>query len=247
MRIMMLLKRRGILPATLLPEPDWITPHKVRIVAHQHQLLRLDTEDLKSISPHTSQALARSFARWVPKLQALIISDYRKGTVTPELNNQFKTLARERRLPIFVDPKPEYPEVCRHATVVTPNLHVAERMAGFAMRENRQIEKGRRNLLTLLEFSNLLITRVAEGMTLFEAGGGVYVIPGIPRPVYDVTGAGDTVLAVLALATRGRAATRSGRTVQNCRGGVVLKLGTAEISAQELLDAITGNFRNRSS
>lgn len=239
-----LLKSRGILSHTLVEEEGRITPHKVRIVAHQHQLLRLDFEKPNSISPRTAETLTRSFARWVRRLDALIVSDYRKGTVTSEVCNQFKVMARQRRMAVFVDPKPEHPEICRHATVVTPNLREAELMASAPLRERRQLEAGGRRLLAELGCSYLLITRGAEGMTLFEASGPIHEIPGFPRPVYDVTGAGDTVVAVLALAYTSGATVREAAELANLAAGrVVLKFGTAEISPQELLDAVASNFQ----
>jgi rfaE bifunctional protein kinase chain/domain len=244
-RLRALLQRRGIPEATLVPEDRRVTPHKVRVVAHQHQLLRLDFEKPESISRRTAETLARNFARWVGRLHALIISDYRKGTVTTELCAQVKALARQRRVPVFVDPKPEHPEICRHATLVTPNLHEAELMAGMPLRSRRQIELGGRRLLRALDCSALLITRGAEGMTLMEAGGAIYEIASIPRPVYDVTGAGDTVIAVLALAYAAGATLREAAVLANLAGSrVVLKFGTAEISDQELLEALAGNLKD---
>lgn len=243
-RLQELLKRRRILHTTLVQEPGRITPHKMRIAAHQHQLLRLDVERPENISSRTAAAVAGSFARWVGKLRALIISDYRKGTLTTELSNQIKALARQRRLPIFVDPKPEHPELCRHAKMVTPNLREAELMAGFPLRDKRQMEMGGRHLLATLQCSYLLITRGAEGMTLFDAEGTTREIPSVPRPVYDVTGAGDTVLAVLALAyTAGATMQEAAQLANLAAGRVVLKFGTAEISPRELLEAVTANFR----
>jgi D-beta-D-heptose 7-phosphate kinase/D-beta-D-heptose 1-phosphate adenosyltransferase len=244
-RLADLLKRRHILPVTLVQEPGRITPHKVRIAAHQHQLLRLDVERPEDISRRTADAVTRSFGRWVGKLRALIISDYRKGTVTAELSNQIKALARQWRLPIFVDPKPEHPELCRHATMVTPNLREAELMAGFPLRDRRQIEIGGRHLLATLQCSYLLITRGAEGMTMFDAEGAMREIPSVPRPVYDVTGAGDTVLAVLALAyTAGATMLEAAELANLAAGRVVLKFGTAGISPRELLAAISANFKH---
>jgi D-beta-D-heptose 7-phosphate kinase/D-beta-D-heptose 1-phosphate adenosyltransferase len=244
-RLRALLQRRGIPEATLVQEDRRVTPHKVRVVAHQHQLLRLDFEKPQSISRRTAETLARNFARWVGRLHALIISDYRKGTVTTELCTQVKALARQRRVPVFVDPKPEHPEICRHATLVTPNLHEAELMAGVPLRDRREIEVGGRRLLSALDCSALLITRGAEGMTLIEAGGAIHEIASIPRPVYDVTGAGDTVIAVLALAYAAGATLREAAVLANLAGSrVVLKFGTAEISNQELLDVLASNFKD---
>jgi rfaE bifunctional protein kinase chain/domain len=235
------LKARGVQPGTLVREQGRITPRKVRIVAHQHQLLRLDFEKPAPLSPKTSAALSRSFIRWAPKLNALIISDYRKGSVETELCSQVLSVARQRRIPVFVDPKPEHPEICRHATAVTPNLHEAELMAGHSMRDHASLEAGGRRLLAELDCAYLLITRGAAGMTLFERGGAINDIRSEARPVYDVTGAGDTVLAVLALAfSSGAEMVEAARLANIAAGRVVLKFGTAEINPKELLMAING-------
>lgn len=243
-RLRALLKRRHVPCGTLVPEPGRVTPRKVRVVAHQHQLLRLDFEQPARIQPRTAERLARSFARWVGQLEALIISDYQKGSVTTELCNQVSTLARQRRVPVFVDPKPEHPEICRNATVVTPNLREAEVMVGLPLRDRQQLEVGGRRLLADLDCSYLVITRGSEGMTLFESAGAVHQIHSVPRPVYDVTGAGDTVIAVLALAYSAGASMKEAAELANLAGSrVVLKFGTAEISPQELLEAVARNLQ----
>ncbi len=237
-----LLKKRGIASPMLVREAGRITPHKIRVVAHQHQLVRLDIERAQPLSLRTTEALARGVARHIGRLDALVLSDYRKGTLTLDLCNRVKSLARQRRLPVFVDPKPEALEVCRHATLVTPNLREAELMAGTPLRNSLELHAGGRRLLAALNCSYLLITRGAEGMTLFEAGGAVHEIPSIPRPVYDVTGAGDTVLAVLALAITSGATMHEAAELANLAAGrVVLKFGTAEISAAELREALARN------
>lgn len=242
-RLKDLLNARRIPSGTLVQEPARITPRKVRIVAHQHQLLRLDFERPTPISSRTSHLLARSCARWMGRLKALVISDYRKGTVTTELCQHVLALARQRRVPVFVDPKPEHPEICRNATVVTPNLREAELMAGVPLRDRRQLEAGGRRLLAELGCAYLLITRGGEGMTLFEAGGEVHEILSVPRAVYDVTGAGDTVIAVLALAYSSGASMKEAAELANLAGSqVVLKFGTAGITLPQLLEAVARNF-----
>ncbi|MBI4165007.1 MAG: bifunctional hydroxymethylpyrimidine kinase/phosphomethylpyrimidine kinase [Acidobacteria bacterium] len=236
-----LLRQRGISAVTLVKEDGRVTPRKVRIVAHQHQLLRLDYENPVAIGPRATHALLRRFASMVGQLQGLIVSDYHKGTVTTELYGQIVALARRRHLPIFVDPKPENKEICRDATLVTPNLREAELMAGVPLRDPRQRALGGRRLMAELGCQNMLITRGAEGMTLFEASGEVREIPSVPRPVYDVTGAGDTVIAVLALAMSVGGNLKDAAELANAAGGrVVLKFGTSVISFQELLQAVAG-------
>ena len=243
-RLRALLKSRRIPCDTLVRESGRVTPRKVRIVAHQQQLLRLDFEKLTSLSPRTRDLIARNFARWVGRLDGLIISDYQKGSVTTEVSSQVSALARQRRLAVFVDPKPEHPEICRHASLVTPNLREAELMAGVPLRDPHQLVVGGKRLLAELDCSALLITRGSEGMTLFESGGSVHEIPSVARPVYDVTGAGDTVIAVLCLAYTSGATLKEAAELANIAGGlVVLKFGTADVTSQELLDAVARNFR----
>ncbi len=241
-RLRALLKSRRIPCATLVEEAGRVTSRKVRIVAHQQQILRLDYEKPATISPQTATLLARSFARWVERLDALIISDYQKGSVTTELCRQVTALARQKRVPVFVDPKPEHPEICRYATVVAPNLREAELMAGVSLREAQALEEGGRRLLAELDCSYLVVTRGSEGMMVFEAAGDVHQIHSIRRPVYDVTGAGDTVIAVLALAFTSGATIKEAAELANLAGSrVVLKFGTAEISPEELLEAIASS------
>jgi D-glycero-beta-D-manno-heptose-7-phosphate kinase len=245
-RLCALLKARGISPATLIQERGRVTPRKVRVVAHQHQLLRLDFERAAPISARTEESLRRNLARWMNRLDALVISDYRKGSVSTGLAGYAVSLGRQKRLPIFVDPKPEHPEICRHATLVTPNLHEAELLVGRPMRDRQGLLEGGRRLLAELDCSNLLITCGSDGMMLFESDGSAQEIPGVARPVYDVTGAGDTVLAVLALAACAGATLRQAAELANFAGGrVVLKFGTAEISPGELLDALSRNREER--
>jgi len=241
-RLCAVLKRRGILTGTIIREMGRITPRKVRIVAHQHQLLRLDFERPSTLTHKTAGALARGLTRWVDRLDVLTISDYRKGTVTTDLARHAISLARQRRLPIFVDPKPDHPEICREATVATPNFRDAQMMTGRKMQQRHELLAGGRTLLAELGCANLLVTRGGDGMILFEADGSTHEIPGHPRPVYDVTGAGDTVLAVLALAYSAGAKLAEAAELANIAGGlVVLKFGTAEVSAHELREALWQN------
>ncbi len=234
-----LLSRQGIRPGTLVQEKGRTTPRKVRLVAHQHQLLRLDFERPANHSAGSRECLLRSFSRYVAKVDALIISDYQKGSVTAETCDRLLPLARKRRLPVFVDPKPGNVSVCRSATVVTPNLQEAEVMTGMPMRDAKQLERGGRVLLEQFGCSYLLITRGGEGMTLFAADGTVHAIQSVPRPVYDVTGAGDTVIAVLALAYCSGADMKEAAELANLAAGrVVLKFGTSQISRPELLESI---------
>jgi rfaE bifunctional protein kinase chain/domain len=238
-RLLKLMEERGIWCETLIQEPHRLTPRKLRIAAHQHQLLRLDFERVAPISPHSSRRLIRSFGQWTTRLDALIVSDYQKGSVTRELGERFLQQARAKGVPVFVDPKPGQTDFCRNVTAVTPNLHEAERMAGFAMRGQAELARGGRRLMEQFGCEHLLITKSSEGMALFSAGGAMHSIPSIPRPVYDVTGAGDTVIAVLALAYCSGATMREAAKLANLAAGkVVLKFGTSPITREELVESV---------
>jgi rfaE bifunctional protein kinase chain/domain len=245
--LLKLLDARGVSCRTLLAVRGRATPRKVRIVAGQHQIVRLDFERVERIPSATESELARRILDRMKGLDALVISDYGKGSVSSELAAEITAAARQRRIPILVDPKPQHPEICRHATLVTPNLREAEMMAGHAMRTREDLTSHGRRLRAELNCEYLLVTRGGEGMTLFEPTGEVHHIPGEERPVYDVTGAGDTVIAVLALAAAAGAQARglagdqmraAAELANLAASRVVLKFGTAEITAAELLEAI---------
>ena len=234
-----LFRKRGIDASNLVEEPGRVTPRKLRIVAHQHQLLRVDFEKVNPISARSVRLLARRFARSVSRLDALIVSDYLKGSVTEDLSAEFSAMARLRQIPVLVDPKPEQPHICRNATVAMPNLDEAERMAAMAFGEVRAGEGDWPALCQELGCAALLITRGGKGMTLVEPAGPQLDIPCQPRPVYDVTGAGDTVIAVMALALAAGASLAEASTLANLAGGcVVLKFGTAVLTPDELLKAL---------
>ena len=243
--LLRLLASRHVSSKTLVEERGRITPRKVRVAAHQHQLLRLDFEKPAPIASRTTAEIVRQFKRTLRRLDALIISDYQKGSATTDLCREITALAIERRLPVFVDPKPQHVEICRHATVITPNLREAELMTGVALRDRRQLASAGRRLLAEFDCPYLVITRGGEGITLFEAPDPkgrtveMHAIASVPRPVYDVTGAGDTVIAVLALAYTSGATMREAAELANLAAGrVVLKFGTSEIATPELLQAV---------
>jgi len=238
-RLKALLADRGVDTAGVVSEPGRVTPHKTRIVAHQHQLVRLDVEQPRPVTDQSARLLGRRFKHRVAELDALIISDYLKGSVTTDLAGEISAVARRRGIPVLVDPKPEHPEVCEGATVATPNLREAELMARAPIRDAAARQSAAPSLRATLGCSALLITRGGDGMTLVESDGTVQEIPSLPRPVYDVTGAGDTVIAVMALALAAGASLPEAASLANIAGGcVVLKFGTAVIALDELRAAL---------
>src|SRR5205823_2461286 len=185
--------------------------------------------------------LLQRFRRKARDLNAVIISDYEKGSAVTELCAEVISVARQRKIPVFVDPKPGHPETCRDATCITPNLREAELLTGMSLNTHELRNSAGARFLEQLGCNSALITRGAEGMTLIQASdrrgnsSGVQEITSVPRPVYDVTGAGDTVIAVLALAYAAGATMREASELANLAAGrVVLKFGTAALSGGEL-------------
>ena len=223
----------------VIVEKRRVTPRKTRIVAHQQQLLRLDHESPRPLSPQGAARIEECLAGILPRLKALIISDYNKGTLTPQLMSRILDLARQKGVPTFVDPKPDNAEGCRGATLAAPNLHEAEQITGLRIQDTSSLERVGKKLRTLLHCSYLLVTRGGEGMSLFDARGGVAHIPAKTRRVYDVTGAGDTVIATLCLAYSSGATMLEAAKLANLAGlTAVSKFGTAQVSRKELLKAI---------
>ena len=238
-RLRRVLAERGIESSNVVTEAGRVTPHKIRIAAHQQQLLRLDFERLSTLSSRTARLTLQRVARRAARLDALIISDYLKGCLTTGLCSQACAVARARRIPVLVDPKPDHREICQGATVATPNLREAESMAGLPLGDPEARRAAAPRLRDALGCSALVITRGGEGMTVVESDTEVYDISNTPRPVYDVTGAGDTVIAVLALASAAGATLRQAAQIANVAGGsVVLKFGTATLTPDELVAAL---------
>ena len=224
----------------VIQENHRVTPRKIRIVAHQQQLLRVDHEAPKPLAQQSAFELRRALERILPSMKALVVSDYNKGTVSAELHSWILAKAREKKIPTFVDLKPENAAGCRGATLVAPNAQEAERMTGLTLRDRASLEEAGRRLLAQLDCSYLLVTRGGEGMSLFETQGDVLHIPAATRPVYDVTGAGDTVMATLSLAYCSGATMKEAALLANLAGLMaVLKFGTAQITRDELMKAIS--------
>jgi D-beta-D-heptose 7-phosphate kinase/D-beta-D-heptose 1-phosphate adenosyltransferase len=149
--------------------------------------------------------------------------------------------ARRRRLPLLVDPKVPHFALYRGASLVTPNQLEAERATGIAIRSRAELAEAGKRLLAILRCRAALVTRGERGMTLFERGRRPRHIEARARQVYDVTGAGDTVIATLALALAARAGLATAAALANAAASVVVaKLGTATATPAEVLAALRG-------
>jgi D-beta-D-heptose 7-phosphate kinase/D-beta-D-heptose 1-phosphate adenosyltransferase len=211
------------------------TTTKTRIIAHSQQVVRVDSETRAPISPAAQDALLQWAADQMPHVGACVLSDYLKGVLTPDFTRQFFALARTHQKPVIVDPKGTDYSRYRGATVLKPNFRELEQLIHRDIGDEAQLKQAAGEALALLEGSALLVSRGAEGMSLFLADGGQVRIPPVIRPVYDTTGAGDTVVCTLALALgAGHTLETAARLANHAAGIVVGKLGTACVTLEEL-------------
>jgi len=227
------LAARGV-DCELVTVPGSRTITKLRILSKHQQLIRLDFED--GFPACDGTGIAQRFEAALAGMRAVVLSDYAKGVLrdAPTLI----ALARSRGLPVVVDPKGADFTRYRGASVLTPNQTEFEAVVGKPNDESDLLLRGER-LRRELDLAGLLVTRSEKGMTLIERGQAPHSLPAHAREVYDVTGAGDTVVAVLASALGAAVPMREAVTLANIAAGVVVgKLGTATVSIDELAAAM---------
>lgn len=209
---------------------------KLRVISRHQQLIRLDFED--GFPGYDSADLLADFERQLAWADAVVLSDYAKGTLRAV--PRFIELGRAAGKPILVDPKGDDFSRYRGATLLTPNLAEFEAVVGRCADEATLGERGLR-LMDDLALDALLVTRGEHGMTLFKKGESAQHLPAQAREVYDITGAGDTVIAVLAAGLAAGLPMEGATALANTAAGVVVgKLGTATVTPQELHAASRG-------
>lgn len=209
---------------------DAATISKLRVISRHQQLIRLDFEDgFAAVDPNR---LLEDFHRGLEACDIVVLSDYGKGTLLEV--GRLIDAARQAGRPVFVDPKADDFSRYRGASMITPNLAELERVIGPCADEAVLVEKSNR-LVEELGIDALLVTRGEHGMTLLERNAPEVHFPAQAREVFDVTGAGDTVIAVLAASVAAGAGLSPATALANLAAGIVVgKLGTASVSAPEL-------------
>ena len=235
-----LLAKKGIIDRLVL-DPERPTITKTRIMAHKQQMLRLDEESNRPISADVAQKIASAFSKALDKCRAVILSDYGKGIFAGEaLIQKLIAGARQKGVPVLVDPKGADWRRYQGASGVTPNTAELEAVAQMPLEEDEAaLIASARRIRAQYALSWLLVTRGAQGMCLIDAQDTPVMIPAQAREVYDVSGAGDTVIATLAAALAiGMPLAEAARTANLAAGIVVGKLGTQPILLSELATAL---------
>jgi len=211
------------------------TTEKTRILAHQQQVVRVDREERSPIAESVQVELVERFLKALDWADGVIISDYSKGCISPDLLVKILPEARRRNKLVCLDPKPRYFSSYSPLTVLTPNQAEAGVVLGYPIVTEEDLKEAGRKILQLIDCEGLLITRGDKGMALFHQGEMI-LVPARAREVYDVTGAGDTVIATLCLALAAGSRFREAIELTNVAAGIVVgKVGTATVTPGELL------------
>jgi D-beta-D-heptose 7-phosphate kinase/D-beta-D-heptose 1-phosphate adenosyltransferase len=235
---------RGIQTQGIFFEQGRQTTVKTRIIAHHphyQQLVRVDRETTDRPKVTTFRNLSKFLTEKMEDFDGIVISDYGKGLLTRKLIQTIVKKAKKSKKLIMVDPKLRNFFFYKGATVITPNTNEASEASRIPVTDQFSVEKMGRTLLRRLRCNALVITQGEKGMTIFEPLQKPYPVPTVAKEVYDVTGAGDTVIGTMALAlgTGPGVSYKDAASLANYAAGIVVgKVGTAIVSKEELLNVI---------
>ena len=238
-RVMAALKKIGASTAGVIADPGFQTIEKSRIIAspHHQQIVRLDRENDQSVRPLTLKKMRDFVAAKAPRFNVIVVSDYGKGTIHGEFLAWLAHTGGRHK--IIVDPKKENYERYRYPTLITPNKSEASEASGIQISDERSLLAAGKKLMRKWRAQAVLITRGAEGMSLFRSGLPAKHFPTEPRDVFEVTGAGDTVVAVCALALGAGSDFAEAAVLANIAAGFVGdEVGTVAVPIERLKRSI---------
>jgi D-beta-D-heptose 7-phosphate kinase/D-beta-D-heptose 1-phosphate adenosyltransferase len=211
------------------------TTVKTRVIAHHQQVVRVDREVQEPLPAGVLERLIATVTEAVSQVDAVIVEDYGKGVITRPLLEAVIPLVRKHRKIITVDPKQEHFELYRRVSALTPNRAEAGEAVGRELETDRDVERAGSEILRRLDCEGLLVTLGEDGMWLFEQGGRQTRISTVAQEVFDVAGAGDTVIGTFTLALASGATMAQAARIANYAAGIVVgKLGVATATPQEL-------------
>jgi D-glycero-beta-D-manno-heptose-7-phosphate kinase len=242
--ILRLLRQQQISTEGLIVERERPTTIKTRIIAHSQQVVRFDRETKDRIGKETHQRIFDHVKQRIQEgLDGIVLSDYCKGVVTRDLVRDIVRLARKHGIIVSVDPKVSHFGMYSGVTILTPNSKEASIGSKIDIEDELSLLRAGALLLKRLKCRAVLITRGEHGMSLFEQGGKVTHIPTVAREVFDVTGAGDTVISALTLAMAAGAGMVDAARISNYAAGIVVGVvGTATVKPEELKRKIVQSF-----
>ena len=232
----------------LLEDTGRPTIIKTRVMARNQQVVRIDRELKREIDGKEKEEIIGFVEALIPKADAIIFSDYDKGVLSSDVLNKCIARAQKSKKLAVIDPKFKNITDYKGATAITPNIKEASAAVEREIIDEESLLYAGNTLLKELELSAVLITRGEHGMSLFEAVDNektqVTHIPTVAREVYDVTGAGDTVVAVFTLALAAGASMLDAAMIANCAAGIVVgEVGTASVTKEQLIESLSRNHK----
>jgi D-beta-D-heptose 7-phosphate kinase/D-beta-D-heptose 1-phosphate adenosyltransferase len=248
------LKKRKVSTAGIFVEDSRHTTVKTRIIAGHQQVVRVDWEHTHALSKALNSKIIKFIQKNIAKFDALIIEDYGKGVINVSLLEELTALAKKNKKIITVDPKEDNFQYYHGVTSITPNrkelenairnLKIKDTANRFKVNNDRlfgdaEVDSAARQIMEYLELESLLVTLGEQGMKLFQPNGRVAHIPTVAQEVFDVSGAGDTVISTFTLALCAGASKLEAAYIANYAAGIVVgKVGTAVTNRRELLERI---------
>jgi D-beta-D-heptose 7-phosphate kinase/D-beta-D-heptose 1-phosphate adenosyltransferase len=233
------IKKKGMDIEGIIVDGERPTTLKTRVIAHHQQVVRIDKEKVDGLSDGIIDQVIDYVKEVINSVDGIIIEDYGKGVITPRLLEEVLRLAKRHRKIVTVDPKEEHFHYYKGVTAITPNHHEAAHAAGVKTKGLEDITKIGKILLNRLKCDAVLVTLGENGMQLFEKKGGVTHIPTVAQDVFDVSGAGDTVIGTFTLVLAAGASMVAAAHISNFAAGIVVgKVGIAVATQEELLSRI---------
>jgi rfaE bifunctional protein kinase chain/domain len=221
----------------ILVEENRQTTIKTRVIAHNQQVVRTDRENAHEISCELAERIIDFVKKKIEEISALIISDYGKGVISLKLLSELIDLCRKNQIFLGVDPKETHFLNYKKVSLITPNHHEAAFAYGKKIKDENILEEVGWGLLDRLEAEAILITRGEKGMSLFEKNRSLTHFPTRAKRVYDVTGAGDTVISTFTCAFAAKASYKEAALISNHAAGIVVgEIGTAQVTRDQLTE-----------
>lgn len=233
--------RKNNIETEFISDPKRPTIQKARIMGQSQQLLRVDYENKEFVNGDIETRMIEKIIKLLREVDAVLISDYNKGTITKKIAEETIKLCNENKKIVVADFKSLNKEIYKNVTLITPNHDEASRLTKIEEKTDEDMVRVGNILMNELN-SNVLITRGGKGMLLFTREGKIIDIPTKAKQVYDVTGAGDTVSAAIALSLASGATLKDAAKIANYAAGIVVgKVGTATASVDELKEAVSSD------
>jgi D-beta-D-heptose 7-phosphate kinase/D-beta-D-heptose 1-phosphate adenosyltransferase len=238
------LKAMGSTRRGIVIEPQRPTSVKTRIIAHNQQVVRFDRESRKGIQDESREKLLRMVEDYRGEIDAVLVADYGKGVVSEALMKSLRGLVIDRKVPLAVDPKTGNFQCYRGVDVITPNHYEAGAFSRVEVVDEASLIQAGTQMLQELGCGTVLVTQGKDGMTLFETNGEISHIPTVAKKVFDVTGAGDTVISTFCLGLASGMDMKSAAVISNFAAGfVVAEVGTTTVKIDELRKVVLDRLK----